>query len=58
MEIDMAAKVNLEMSIKCYKKLADFLEGHEYEIATEENAYGELRELFIHVFDVEPTEDC
>lgn len=54
----MAAKVNLELSIKCYKKLADFLEGHEYEIAISENAYGELKELFIEVFDQEPSEGC
>lgn len=53
----MAAIVRLELSVKCYKKLADFLDGHEYEIATEMDAYGELRELFTAVFDVEPTED-
>lgn len=53
----MAAKVNLEMSVKCFKKLSEFLDGHEFEIAIEENAYGELRELFVLVFDQEPSED-
>ena len=53
----MAVKVNLEMSVKCYKKLAEFLDGHEYEIATSQDAYGELTDLFIQVFDVEPSED-
>ena len=52
----MGAKVTLEMSISCYKKLADFLTAHEWEITVGENAYGELRELFILVFDVEPEE--
>lgn len=53
----MAAKVNLEMSVKCFKKLSEFLDGHEYEIAVGQDAYGELRELFVVVFDTEPTED-
>ena len=53
----MAAKVNLEMSIKCYEELADFLDKHEYEIAIEENAYGDLAEIFEIVFDVKPSED-
>lgn len=50
----MSDKVNLEMSIKSYKKLADFLECHEYQIAVKEDAYGLLAELFELVFDVRP----
>ncbi len=53
----MAAKVTLEMSVSNYKKLADFLDGHEYEIATEVDAYAELSELFELVFGKEPSED-
>ena len=53
----MAATVKLDMSIKQYKQFADFLDGHEYEIATEQDAYGELRDMFVLVFDVEPSEN-
>ena len=54
----MKPRVKLELTIPCFKKLAEFLEGHEYEIATEECAYGELRELFVEIFEAEPSEDC
>jgi len=54
----MAAKVTLEMSVRNFKKLADFLEGHECDIAMQIDAYGELSELFELVFGQKPTEDC
>ncbi len=53
----MAALVKLEISVKCFKKLAEFLEAHEYEIAIKQDAYGELRDLFVYVFDAEPSEN-
>ena len=53
----MSVEVNLKMKVRDFKKLSDFLDGHEYEIATSENAYGELKELFKLVFDIEPSED-
>ena len=53
----MAAKVTLEMSIRNFKKLAEFLDRHEREIAVQENAYGELAELFELVFDQKASED-
>ena len=54
----MAAKVTLEMDIKTFKKLADYLDGHEYDIACSINDFAELTGLFIVVFDQEPSEDC
>lgn len=53
----MTVKVNLELSVKCYHKLAKFLEKHEYDIAIDERSYGDLKDLFIAVFDKEPSED-
>ena len=54
----MAAIVTLNMSVRSFKKLAEFLDGHEYEIATKADAYGELADLFELVFDQKPSEDC
>ena len=42
--------VNLEMTVKEFKQLADFLEGQEWEIAIGEDAYGYLKPLFEIVF--------
>ena len=53
----MSVKVNLEMKVKDFKVLAEFLEGMEYEIATDEHPYGALRELFKLVFDAEPDDE-
>jgi len=53
----MTVKVNLEMPVRDFKTLSDFLEGMEYEIATNEHPYGALKALFKLVFDVDPSED-
>ncbi len=51
------SKVNLEMTVREFKNLSDFLEGHEYEIAISQDAYGELKELFEIVFGQSASED-
>ena len=54
----MAAKVNIQLSVRDFKKLADFLACHEYQIAINENDYGDLAALFYEVYEHEASEDC
>lgn len=51
----MAAKVTIELSVRGFKKLADYLSSHEADIAWEENDFGMLRDVFITVFEEEPS---
>lgn len=50
-------KVKIEMVIKEFKKLTDYLEYHEGDIACEINDFGELRSLYVAIFDDEPRAD-
>lgn len=50
----MVVIVKLEMTGKEYEELAKFLKFHEDDIATSMNDFGDLRELFVCVFDTEP----
>ena len=54
----MAAKVNIQLSVRDFKKLTEFLSCHEYQIAINENDYGDLAGLFYEVFEQEASEDC
>jgi len=49
------AIVKLEMTARQYKKLADYLEAHEPDIANDINDYGDLRDLFFLVFETHAT---
>ena len=51
----MSVEVNLKMLVRDFKQLSDFLDTHEYEIATGYDDYGGLKQLFKLVFDVEPS---
>ena len=44
-------KVTIEITVPGFNKLADYLEAHEHDIANEENDFGDLRELYVLVFD-------
>jgi hypothetical protein len=50
----MAVKVNIDLSVKVYKKLADFLTEHETEIANKVDDFHMLRDLFVVVYEEEP----
>lgn len=50
----MKPKVNIELSVKTYKKLANFLDSHEDDIAWDVNDFGSLREVYIEIFEQEP----
>jgi hypothetical protein len=50
----MSVEVNLKMPVRDFKQLSDFLDSHEYDIAASIDAYGDLKQLFKLVFDVDP----
>jgi hypothetical protein len=54
----MSVEVNLKMKVRDFKQLSDFLDSHEYDIAASINDYGDLKQLYKLVFDVEPRERC
>ena len=54
--IDMA-KVTIELSIEDFKRLADYLITHEYDIAAKINDFADLRGLFVAVYESEPVDD-
>ena len=45
------------MYIRDFKKLADFLESHETDIAEEINDFGELKYLFVNIFGQLPNKE-
>lgn len=47
-------KVILELTVPAFKRLADYLAHHETDIANDVNDFGELRELYVVVFDDNP----
>jgi hypothetical protein len=51
----MSVEVNLKMKVRDFKQLSDFLGDHEYDIYASINDYGDLKQLFKLVFDVEPS---
>lgn len=51
----MSVEVNLKMPVREFKKLSDFLDYHEFQIAAAHDDYGDLKQLFKLVFDVEPS---
>ena len=50
----MSVEVNLKMKVRDFKKLSDFLDYHEFQIAAAHDDYGDLKQLFKIVFDVDP----
>jgi len=47
-------KVQIELSLTHFKKLANYLEVHESDIADDINDYGDLLGVFVTVFEEEP----
>jgi hypothetical protein len=52
----MATKVVLEMPVRGFQKLVDYLDRHEYDIAAKINDFEELKSLFVAVFEQDPSE--
>ena len=53
----MTSKVTIELSIKDFKSLSDYLNNHEYDIAYSLDDFDDLRGLFVEIFEQEPHED-
>ncbi len=49
------ARVTLELSAKDYHKLSEYLKEHENDIARGKDNFGELKPLFISIFEENPT---
>lgn len=54
----MATKVTLEMTGRQFKRLADYLDSHESDIAHHLDDYQELEDLFEIVFESKPSKDA
>jgi len=50
----MIADFNIQMQAKEFKALSKYLCDHEFDIANEIDNYGDLRGLFVAVFEEEP----
>lgn len=50
----MSAKVILELKIKEFKDLSEFLDEIEYEICEDVDGLGALKSLFVAVFEQDP----
>jgi ferritin-like protein len=55
--LEMAAKVTLELSIKDFKSMADYLERHEGDIAHDFDDFWDIKGLYEAVFEEEPKKD-
>lgn len=47
----------VKLSLTTFKDLKEYLEFHEDDIAIGRNDFGDLRKLFIEIFDREPTDE-
>ena len=51
----MSTEVEIKIKVKGYEGLADYLGGHDEDICLDINDFGRLSELFVAVFDREPS---
>lgn len=50
----MPPMVKIELRVRGFAKLAQYLADHESDIANDENDFGDLRDLYVAVYEEEP----